>query len=159
MQTKRAVNDTSKQMADACEMLVAAELTLAGVPALRVPDLWPGYYVIAQPIDRKPQRISVKSRTFKSGGGKFVTYLETDSFDWLAIVLLPGGAQQQRRIFLIPRNLADAKARRDKTTSETAKERNLRIDEVATMFADFERNFSLKDVGKSNKSGSRLKFR
>jgi hypothetical protein len=49
-------------------------------------------------------------------------------------------------------------------TSETAKERYWRIDEVATIFADFERNFSLKDVGKSNKSGSRprrsgLKFR
>ena len=29
---------TSKQMGDACEMLVAAELTLAGIPALKVPD-------------------------------------------------------------------------------------------------------------------------
>src|SRR5438270_13747134 len=82
---------TSKQMGDACEMLVAAELTLAGVPALRVPDFWPGYDVIAQPKDpivqsakRNPLRISVKSRTFKSGGGTFVTYLETDDFDWLA---------------------------------------------------------------------------
>jgi hypothetical protein len=33
---------TSKQMGDACEMLVAAELTLAGIPALKVPDNWPG---------------------------------------------------------------------------------------------------------------------
>jgi hypothetical protein len=39
---------TSKQMGDACEMLVAAELTLAGIPALTVPDNWPGYDVIAQ---------------------------------------------------------------------------------------------------------------
>jgi len=29
---------TSKQMGDACEMLVAGELTLAGIPALTVPD-------------------------------------------------------------------------------------------------------------------------
>lgn len=29
---------TTKQMGDACEMLVAAELTLAGVPAQKMPD-------------------------------------------------------------------------------------------------------------------------
>lgn len=58
---------TTKQMGDACEMVVAAELTLAGVPALKVPDNWPGYDVIAQPVGRPAQRISVKSRTFKHG--------------------------------------------------------------------------------------------
>jgi hypothetical protein len=47
---QRRKNYITKQMADAGEMLVAAELTLAGVPSLRVPDLWPGYYVIAQPL-------------------------------------------------------------------------------------------------------------
>jgi len=31
-------NYTNKQMGDACEMLVAAELTLAGIRALKVPD-------------------------------------------------------------------------------------------------------------------------
>ncbi len=41
------MNYTKKQMGDACEMLVAAELTLAGIPALKVPDNWPGYDVIA----------------------------------------------------------------------------------------------------------------
>jgi hypothetical protein len=34
---------TSKLMGDVCEMLVAAELTLAGVPALKASDYWPGY--------------------------------------------------------------------------------------------------------------------
>jgi hypothetical protein len=138
---------TTKQMGDACEMLAAAELTLAGVPALRVPDLWPGYDVIAQPVGRDPQRISVKSRTFKAGGGKFVTYLDTDVFDWLAIVLLPGGEQKHRAIYLIPRALADAKARRDKPTSKTANERYWRIDEVEKLFADFKWNFSLSEIG------------
>ena len=38
---------TTKQMGDACEMLIAAELTLAGVPAMKAPDFWPGYDVIA----------------------------------------------------------------------------------------------------------------
>ena len=40
---------TTKQMGDACEMLVAAELTLAGIPAIKMPDSWPHYDVIAQP--------------------------------------------------------------------------------------------------------------
>src|SRR5215472_7938628 len=88
---------TSKQMGDACEMLVAAELTLAGVPALKASDYWPGYDVIAQPRDRKPQRISVESRTLKQGAA-FVSYLAENVFDWLAIVILPGEASSSRRI-------------------------------------------------------------
>lgn len=73
-------------MGDACEMVVAAELTLAGVPALKVPDNWPGYDVIAQPVGHSPQRVSVKSRTFKHGPS-YVTYDDFDQFDWLAIVI------------------------------------------------------------------------
>lgn len=38
---------TKKQMGDACEMLVVAELTLGGIPALKVPDNWPGYDIVA----------------------------------------------------------------------------------------------------------------
>ena len=65
---------TRKQMGDACEMLVAAEVTLAGISALKLPDLRPGHDVIAQPRDgRSPQRISVKSRTFKRGAA-YVSY-------------------------------------------------------------------------------------
>ena len=48
------VDYTTKQMGDACEMLVAAELTLAGIPALKVPDNWPGYDVIGQPAGLAP---------------------------------------------------------------------------------------------------------
>ena len=140
----RTVPYTRKQMGDACEMLVAAELTLAGVPALRVPELWPGYDVIAQPAGRDPQRISVKSRTFKPGGGNYVSYKASDSFGWLAIVLLPGGPQPERRIFVIPRTVADAKARRDSPTAGSADERYWRLDEVPNMFASFEGNFVLE---------------
>jgi hypothetical protein len=145
---QRRKNYTTKQMADAGEMLVAAELTLAGVPSLRVPDLWPSYYVIAQPLGREPQRISVKSRTFKPGPA-YVSYNETDIFDWLAIVLLPGNTETRRRLFLIPRTLADAKARRDKPTSKTANERYWRIDEVSKIFAEFENNFTLQEIPRS----------
>lgn len=103
---------TRKQMGDACEMLVAAELTLAGIPALKVPDLWPGYDVIAQPLDREAQRISVKSRTFKRGPA-YLEYNAPDIFDWLAVVLLPGIGEIERQIFLIPRQFADDNARRN----------------------------------------------
>jgi hypothetical protein len=99
-------------MGDACEMLVAAELTLAGIPALKVPDNWPGYDVVAQPREGSgPLRISVKSGTFKKGSA-FVEYWAKDVFDWLAVVILPAGAESKRRIFLIPRSVADDNARR-----------------------------------------------
>jgi hypothetical protein len=39
---------TKKQMGDAGEMLVAAELTLHGIPAFIVPSNWPGYDVVAE---------------------------------------------------------------------------------------------------------------
>jgi hypothetical protein len=140
---------TNKQMGDACEMLVAAELTLHGVPALKVPDFWPGYDVIAQPVaSEEPQRISVKARTFKTGGDAFVEYKETDKFDWLAIVLLMPD-DGSRKFFVIPRNLADDKARRDNPTSKTANLRYYRIDKVETVFADFEDNFTLQANGRA----------
>src|SRR5271169_3470778 len=97
---------TRKQMGDACEMLVAAEMTLAGVPAMKMPDNWPCYDVIAQPKDGgAPQRISVKARTFRRGGSCFVDYWGKDQFDWLAIVLMPSADQPKRRTFIVPRSV------------------------------------------------------
>jgi hypothetical protein len=131
---------TAKQMGDAGEMLVAAELTLAGVPALKAPDSWPGYDVIAQPRDgSKPLRISVKSRTFKRGSA-YVDYWVTDVFDWLAIVILPASTEPKRRFFLIPRML-------DSPTAKTAAQRYWRIDEIARLFPLFESNFTLNPSG------------
>jgi hypothetical protein len=52
------------QMGDSCEMLVGAELTLAGDPAARVSDSCQAM-TSAQPAVGKPQRISVKARTHK----------------------------------------------------------------------------------------------
>lgn len=135
---------TTKQMGDACEMLVAAELTLAGVPALKVPDNWPQYDVIAQPADRPAQRISVKSRTF-SRGAAYVEYNATDHFDWLAIVLLSSEADHTRIIYVIPRAAADLVARKDQPTSKTAKLRYFRIDEVERLFSGYRDNFILRN--------------
>jgi len=133
---------TRKQMGDACEMLVAAELTLAGVPALKVPDNWPHYDVIAQPLSGEPQRISVKSRTFKRGSA-YVVYQDYDGFDWLAVVILAADRSRERAIYVIPRHEADRLARRDKETSKTAHERYYRIDEMEKLFATYRDNFAL----------------
>ncbi len=134
---------TPKQMGDACEMLVAAELTLVGIPALKVPDLWPGYDIIAQPIDGDPQRISVKSRTYKTGAA-YVEYRCTDAFDWLAIVLLHCGQPDARQIYVIPRDVADQVARRDTPKAKTRDLRYWRIDEVSRKFSCYRDNFRLE---------------
>ncbi|WP_287203084.1 hypothetical protein [Mesorhizobium sp.] len=102
----------------------------------------PGYDVIAQPRDLPAQRISIKSRTFKKGTGN-VGYNDYDLFDWLAIVLLPAGELTERRIYVIPRALAENLARRDKPTSMTAAERYFRVDQVPELFAAWRSNFPL----------------
>lgn len=96
-------------MGDAGEMLVAAELTLAGIPAMKAPDNWPGYDVFAQPFVGLPQRISVKTRTF-ARSGNFVPYNNTDVFDWLAIVILPGEGYETRRFFIVSKEIADRRS-------------------------------------------------
>jgi len=137
---------TSKQMGDACEMLIAAEMTLAGIPAMKMPDNWPGYDVIAQPKGGgAPQRISVKSRTFTPGPSTFVDYDAKDEFDWLAIVMLPGSDQRTRRIFIVPKAVADVRARRPR--SKNPDEMYWRQDKVAEVLREFENNFGLSAAG------------
>jgi hypothetical protein len=100
---------TTKQMGDAGEMLIAAELTLHGVPAFIVPSNWPRYDVVAQPPNKALQCISVKTRTF-ARTGHFVGYNNDDKFDWLAIVILPGEGCGKRRIFIVPHEVAQKRS-------------------------------------------------
>jgi len=95
-------------------------------------------------VNGLPQRISVKSRTFKVGAA-YVTYNDDDKFDWLAVVILPNNPKDARKVFVIPRTQADALARRDKPTAKTAKEPYYRIDEISKKFAKYENNFALKN--------------
>lgn len=142
-------NFTTKQMGDACEMLIAAEMTLAGVPAMKAPDFWPGYDVVAQPLEQSLQRISVKARTYKKGSA-FVDYRAPDVFDWLAIVLLPGEGSAERRCFLVPRDVVDENAR-TYSGSGVKQVREFRIDEIVQLFLDYENNFGLRREGLSAK--------
>lgn len=167
---------TSKQMGDAGERLVAAELTLTGIPAMPVDENWPHYDLIAQPPDDwpefkpskhhyhpQPQRISVKTRTFVNGGS-FVGYNNADVFDWIAIVVLPARPPDERctsrRVFILPRDVADKR-------SYFARHRNgrgFRLHKLADFppspfpktsripkggwgIADYENNFTLSRAG------------
>ena len=130
---------TTKQLGDACEMLVAAELTLAGIPALKVPDNWPHYDVIAQPFDGPPSTISVKARSFKPGSN-FVNFWEGSVFDWLAAVILRVG--NNREIYLIPRKVFENRATAAGSTAKRA-EWYCRIDQMQRLFPEYLNNFSL----------------
>lgn len=132
---------TTKQFGDACELLVAAELTFAGIPAMKAPDYWPGYDLVAQPPGSDPQRISVKGRTFAKGSA-FVDYRKHDVFDWLAIVIVPSAEGGQRSIYVVPRDVCDACARTycGKGVADVAE---FRIDEVSSLFASYRENFAL----------------
>jgi hypothetical protein len=99
---------TRKQMGDAGEMLVAAELTLHGIPAFLVPSQWRAYDVVGQCPERGLQRISVKTRNFTSSN--FVSYGDEDEFDWLAIVVLPATTRYRRRTFIVPRDVANTRS-------------------------------------------------
>lgn len=135
---------TTKHKGDACEMIVAGEMTLAGLPTAKMPFNWKGYDLVAQPHGEMPERISVKSRTFKKGGSSTLIYLDTDEFEWLAMVILPAGDFKERRIFIIPRSLADKTAGRASPNAKTAKERHWRIDKIAEKFVKYENNFKLE---------------
>src|SRR5260370_14262392 len=92
-------------------------MTIVRQPALASSPQLPGIAT--------PQRISVKSRIFKAGPA-YVSYMEHNSFDW-AIVLQPGGTETWRRIFLVPRAHADAKARRPPQRRSYANPRSHRL--------------------------------
>ena len=139
-------------MGDACEMLVAAELTLAAVPTYQAPDNWPEYDLIAQSEDiATPQRISVKSRTFKRGRDTWVEYNVKDNFDWMAIVILPNAneGEPKRRVFIFPKTISDLRFYRSEPETKGHDIRSVQVDRVASVMPDFEDNFRLSLTGKT----------
>src|ERR1700680_2086388 len=120
---------TTKQMGDAAEMMVAANLTLCGVPSFTGPVNWPGYDVIAAPRNKPSQRVSVKCR-----GTSNINFRPAD-FDWLAIVVIN---ERPYRFFILPRDVAV------KHSTETGEGlRTLYLKSVPAKFAAYEDNFEL----------------
>jgi hypothetical protein len=140
--TKASRSYTAKQMGDACEMLVAAEMTLAGVPTQKMADNWPGYDLIAQPTGgRAPQRISVKSRSTlraEAEAGRESPYFRTrpgDVFEWLAVVSI---GRDERSIFVIPYSVW-----LDRANGRDEGIRFLAADRLREVFPEYENNFTL----------------
>jgi hypothetical protein len=127
----------NKQMGDAAEMLIAAELTLHGRPAFIVPANWPGYDVVAQPPNLSPQRVSVKSRDRTT----FFDF-DPDTFDWLAVVII---RQTQRRFFLIPKDVAVAHSYPRDFPSRKGGPRGIHVRTVLQELVAYENNFELRN--------------
>jgi hypothetical protein len=108
---KGAGMTTTKQFGDACEMAVAGKMGVRGMPTQKMADNWPGYDLIAQPVDgRPPQRISVKGTRTIDRTDAFITYMEDSAaFDWLAIVFV---SAEDETIYLVPKASFDAVARK-----------------------------------------------
>ncbi len=120
----------SHQMGDAAEMLVAANLTLHGIPSFTVPRYSPGYDVVAQLPDKPLQKISVKCR------GKSAISVASEEFDWIAIVLIKEGpCPRPYEFFIIPKDIA----KREANPSQ-----KITVNSVRTIFANFQDNFGLE---------------
>jgi TetR/AcrR family transcriptional repressor of bet genes len=113
-----------------CAKLVAAELALAGIPAVPAEEFSAEYDVLAQPADGQPQRIAVivgatwpwQSLASAAAG---------ISFDWLAIVVLPQEAFGLRRIFVVPREALAGVS-------------SLNVEAVTELLSSYESNFCLR---------------
>jgi len=120
----------SKQRGDAAEMLVAANLTLNGIPSFMAPVNWPEYDVIAAPKGKHLQKIQVKCR------GNSKVDFRPEKFDWLAIVLIN---EKPYQFFIIPSKIAARNAKRKENGLHTI---NFRT--VPANIEKFHDNFELR---------------
>jgi hypothetical protein len=142
-----------KQMGDAGEMLVAAEMTLAGVPTFLAPSNWPTYDLIGESKDfLAPQRISVQTRTFMPGASQNVDYCKElkNNFDWLAIVLLDCSGEMKRRFFIVPKAIADEIFDSGRIGTKNEGWKFLQVDKMDKKLQKFEDNFDLSPIGHTN---------
>jgi hypothetical protein len=145
-------NDSAarSRRAAAAELLVAAEISVGGIPAVLAPRNWPGFDVIALPDAREPQHIQVKSCVFTRRAGQFIGWGADDEFDWLAVVVFPGEDCGQRHIYILPRDTADQALisyhakRRDGKGTKGRTGRGIWIRTMIETLRPYENNFDLR---------------
>jgi hypothetical protein len=81
--------------------------------------------------------VQVKSSTFAKT--RYIEWSNDDQFDWLAIVILPAPGCDRRRIFIVPREVADERS----TPADFRNGRNFNVGRLIQQLADFEDNFLL----------------
>lgn len=82
-------NVTPKMLGDAGEFYALSQLTLAGLPAAKMPDCWTGYDLAVE-NGSELVRISVKTRkeTLKWKAGSWFTYNHDHVCDWLIFIFV-----------------------------------------------------------------------
>lgn len=128
---------TTKQFGDACEHYVVAMLGFANVPAIKTPECWPGYDVIAQPAGLAPQRINVKGRRWTSTARAFRIEARAE-WDWLAAVV-SNATDNSLRCWLLPRSMALNMS----TAMPIAGERRLNLTTLYNECAPWEGKFTI----------------
>lgn len=137
--------------AAAAELLVAAEISIGGIPAILAPRNWPGFDVIALPSGQSPKHIQVKSCLFTKQAGGFIGWHADDEFEWLAVVVFPAEDCPRRHIYILPRSAADKEPisyhakRRDGQRISGRTGRGIRIRSILEVLAPYEDNFALLD--------------
>ncbi len=123
---------TNKGIGDEGEKLVAAKFRKVGILVEKMPVNYPGYDLIATPNNRKPQRISVKSR------GVTNINIQPEKFDWLAVVF-----KEPRRFFIFPRSAAIKHSVACNNVGWEPGFRRLSIRQIPVLLARYENNFQL----------------
>ena len=138
-----AKKDDGAPRTAAFNMLVAAELTLAGLAAQPLPPHWPGCGVIVRLSDGGLEQVLVVSTPDSPKQATHLAIPGNVSFDWLA-VLLPAKSHRWR-CFISPRAaVVNSTPGRTIPAGETTL---LETNEIPAVFARFENNFSLSAPG------------
>jgi hypothetical protein len=129
----------AKQFGDACEYFVLAELMLAGWPAIKMPDGWPGHDLSVSSPSGETIRISVKGLRF--GRGKLASFyrFNPNGWDWLALVRV-NVETDTRQFFLLPHDQAMALSVAESNTQR-------RINHKNPGLAAYEGNVALNPIG------------
>jgi hypothetical protein len=79
----KTTNVTSRQLWQAAEHHVIAQLGFQNIPATKMPDNWPDYDLIAQRLtDERPLRNSVKWADYKDKSAHYIGYEPHAHFDF-----------------------------------------------------------------------------